>query len=198
MFLTYATGVKSRFERVCPIKYESISDSKKSIVVEKAGTLFDFQESVQACYWPLESPLRTEHYIEGESELTLVLEEANNADVYILRGTDRSTAENSVELGDKLYPGNPLRITHLDDLLVVFRLTVHDEITIKPTGVTQYISTGSFQLNYEATGPQYPFWRRPFLEYDEALWYATFYTAAVIVALCPCLIVYCCIIRPCC
>ena len=60
----------------------------------------------------VESELKKGYYIEGESEMTIVLETAQNAEVYILQGSDRASAESMIEQGDRLYPGNPLRIGH--------------------------------------------------------------------------------------
>ena len=112
LFLTYATGVKARFESLCPIQYQEINDTKTQITVTNAGTLFESIDSKEACYWVVESELKKGYYIEGESEMTIVLETAQSAEVYILQGSDRATAESMIEQGDRLYPGNPLRIGH--------------------------------------------------------------------------------------
>ena len=97
LFLTYATGVKARFESLCPIQYQEINDTKTQITVTNAGTLFESVDSLEACYWALESELRQGYYIEGESEMTMVLETVQNAEVYILKGSDRATAESMIE-----------------------------------------------------------------------------------------------------
>ena len=110
--MTYATGVNTKFNTVCPIEYLKINDQKTEITVTNAGTLFESTESFQACHWPFESILKKDYYIDGESEMTLVLQKADNAEIYIFKGSDRSKAENVVEQGDRLYPGNPLRVVH--------------------------------------------------------------------------------------
>ena len=53
--------------------------------------------------------------------MTIILEAAINGEVYIFKGGDRATTENIIEDGDRLWPGNPLRINHKEDLLIVFR-----------------------------------------------------------------------------
>ena len=88
--------------------------------VENGGTLYEDVETVQACYWKIKSPIKEDYYIEDESEITFVLETADNAEIFIYKGSDRDEAESLIEFGDRLYPGNPLRFTDLDDLLVVF------------------------------------------------------------------------------
>ena len=45
LFLTYATGVKARFESLCPIQYQEINDTKTQITVTNAGTLFESIDS---------------------------------------------------------------------------------------------------------------------------------------------------------
>ena len=90
----------------------------------------------------LESQLKKNYFIEGESEMTLILETADNADVYIMKGSDRETAEVMIENGDRLYPGNPLRISDMSDVLILFRRRTIDATT-----------PGSFTLSYELSGP---------------------------------------------
>ena len=88
--------------------------------MEKGGTLYEDVETVQACHWKIKSPIKEDYYIEDESEITFVLETADNAEIFLYRGSDREEAESLIEFGDRLYPGNPLRFTDLDDLLIVF------------------------------------------------------------------------------
>ena len=91
--------------------------------------------------------------MKDESELTFILEEADNAEVYILKGTDRETASNEIEQGDKLYPGNPLRITHNDDFLILFKTSVTGSGIVSNTNANTFTSQkGSFKLTYEVTG----------------------------------------------
>ena len=42
-----------------------------------------------------------------------------NAEVYVYTGTERKNAVNLFELGDRWYPGNPLRITSKEDLMII-------------------------------------------------------------------------------
>ena len=81
------------------------------------------------------------------SEMTLILESAINGEVYIFKGGDRATTENIIEDGDRLWPGNPLRINHKEDLLIVFRskpVNDNSDTSSKP---------GSFVMSYEVIGP---------------------------------------------
>ena len=151
--MTYATGVQTNFNTVCPIEYLKINDNKTEITVTNAGTLFESTESFQACHWPFESILKKDYYIEGESEMTLTLQKADNAEIYIFKGSDRSIAESVVEQGDRLYPGNPLRVVHMEDLLIVFRKSVTGTSIVLNAGTTFTSLPGSFTLSYEVTGP---------------------------------------------
>ena len=75
------------------------------------GTLNQGIATEQACLFKIESPLKKDHYIEGKSELQIVLQSQTNAGVYVLRGGDRKTATGLIENGDRLYVGSPLRVS---------------------------------------------------------------------------------------
>ena len=160
LYMTYTTGVKTWFDRACPGEFKTGVDGRKTILnVQDGGTLYEDVDTVQACYWEIKSPIKEDYYVEDESEVTFVLETADNAEVYIYEGSDRASAVSIIEFGDKLYPGNPLRITHLEDLLVVFRKAQNGQ-SVNVAGVGEQYETfdGSFSLTYEVSGHQYSFW----------------------------------------
>ena len=154
------------------------------------GTMFDGVETLQACSWKIENPLRKDNYITDLSEVTIVLEFNDNADVFILLGQNRGEAINIIEQGDKLYPGNPLRLsTHLD-FYIVFIKSVDG---IESNGsYTSYL--GSFSLSYEVSGTKHPFWEVPFLGIHRAFWYL--FLVSIIIAIGSCIYFLC--VRPCC
>ena len=51
--------------------------------------------------------------------MTLRINSVINAEVYFYTGTERKNAVNLFELGDRWYPGNPLRITSKEDLMII-------------------------------------------------------------------------------
>ena len=188
---------------MCPGEFvEASGDNSKTILdVKDGGTLYEDVETEQACYWKIKSPIKDDYFIEDKSELTFVLETADNAEVYIYKGSDREEAESIIEEGDKLYPGNPLRITHLDDILVVFRKKVDGQYTfIEGVGDIYETFDGSFSLAYEVTGPQYSFWQQPFVYHDDNdyWWWAFRIFVAVIFLTSIGCFTYSCIVRPCC
>ena len=83
-----------------------------------------------------------------------MLETADNAEIFIYKGSNRDEAESLIEFGDKLYPGNPLRFKDLEDLFIVFRKTVNGQ-SISPAFGSSHYETfdGSFSLTYEVEGP---------------------------------------------
>lgn len=111
------------------------------------------------CTWFLKSPLRTDYYIEGVSEWSLILEFTFNAHVFIFKGSSLEDATSLIEGGDQWYPGNPIRLTApTDDLVIVFK---------RP-----YISGAAhFSATYKVKGRTYPFWEEPFIEEDEIYWH---------------------------
>ena len=112
LFLTYASGTADRLAQACPGEGpQRLSQHEYELKMVDGGTYLANNEAEIACYWTIESPLRKEDFIEGQSELTLVLETAINAQVFVFTGEKRDEVKELVELGDKLYPGNPLRIT---------------------------------------------------------------------------------------
>ena len=125
--------------------------------------------------------------------MTLILEKVENAEVYIFKGGDRATAESVIEKGDRLYPGNPLRITHKEDLLIVFRKSV--------TGVVASSNfsplPGSFTLSYEVIGTKHAWWKLPFIDEHEAYWYASLSVTCLVLVCCPIAFIYFLIVRPC-
>lgn len=117
----------------------------------------------------------------------MVLEKAINADIYIFRGDDRTDAESMIEKGDKLYPGNPLRLEHHDDLLIVFtKASILD------------VTDGSFKLTYETSGDKHAFWRRPFLDEDVVYWYIALSSTCILLIALIYLVVHFLCFRPCC
>jgi len=99
-----------------------------------------------------------------------------------------------IENGDKLYPGNPLRVTKPQKIVVVFRKTKHGVQVA--SNYTSY--SGSFELSYSVSGKKEPFWRRPFVDQPKAYYYlflvALFLTILALIGL----IIYSFIVRPCC
>ena len=107
--------------------------------------------------------------------MTIVLETADNAEIYMFKGSDRASAESLIDEGDRLYPGNPLRFSDLDDLLIVFRKTFNGQSSFVSGVGDQYETLdGSFSLNYEVSGIQYSFWQRPFVYHDDDAYWWTF------------------------
>ena len=147
--MTYTTGVQTWFERACPGEFKVVNDTLMMLKVRDGGTLYEDIETEQACYWLIPSPLKQEYYIEEESDVTFILETAQNADIFVFKGSDRDSATSIIEKGDKLYPGNPLRITSLDDLVIVFRKTVNGDSSYVGGVGDQYLTyDGSFDLSY--------------------------------------------------
>ena len=63
-----------------------MSDTKTVMTLINGGTMYDGVETEQACSWKIENPLRKDNYITDLSEVTVVLEFNENADVFILLG----------------------------------------------------------------------------------------------------------------
>ena len=190
--MTYTTGMNTStiFNRVCPINFYELSDTKTLMTLINGGTMYDGIETQQACSWKIENPLRKDNYILDLSEVTVVLEYDINADVFIFVGQNRGEAINIVEQGDKLYPGNPLRLSTNLDFYIVFIKSVDG---IESNGsYTSY--SGSFSLSYEVSGKKHPFWEVPFLLLPRALWYITL--ISVLIAIGSCIYFFC--VRPCC
>ena len=61
-----------------------------------------FVTDEQSCYWRVKNPLKEDYYINGDSNLTIVLEEVENAEVYIYKSDEdnRSDSESMVQYGD--------------------------------------------------------------------------------------------------
>ena len=131
-----------------------------------------------------------DNYITDLSEVTVVLEYNENADIFIFLGQNRGDAINIVEQGDKLYPGNPLRLSNNLDFYILFIKSVDG---IESNGsYTSY--SGSFSLSYEVSGKKHPFWEVPFLHVHRAFWYLA--VAAVLIAIGSSIYFFC--VRPCC
>ena len=93
-----------------------------------------------------------------------------------------------IDQGDRLYPGNPLRFTHQDDLLITYRKETTSSLFIR----------SSFTISYQVEGDRYAFWEQPFIGKSKALW-TTFVVAVwAFVICCPFLTCYFCVVRPCC
>lgn len=203
LFLTYTTGVKTFFDSVCGCDFKQSSESAQKTIlnVENAGTLYKNVNTEQACYCPIKSPIKEDYYIEDESEVTFVLETADNAEVYIYKGSDRAAAESLIEDGDRLYPGNPLRFSELDDIMIVYRKAVNGQLVTDPDSLAMEYETfdASFSLTYEVKGTQYSFWQKPFVYYDDdTYWWIFRIGLCVSVALALFFCVYGCIVRPLC
>ena len=138
--MTYTTGVQTWFDRACPGDFKDINDTLRMLKVKDGGTLYEDVETDQACHWKIPSPIKEDYYVEDESEVTFILETAQNAEIFIFKGSDRDSASSIIEMGDKLYPGNPLRITELDDLMIVFRKKVNGEYLYDNGDGDQYMT----------------------------------------------------------
>ena len=87
LFLTYASGLQSHFASVCPgvftttskTEYELTFTDENSTAAPSSKGTYDGQ----ACHWVIESPLRTEYFIEDQSEMTLTITSSANAEIYV-------------------------------------------------------------------------------------------------------------------
>ena len=142
----------------------------------------------QSCFWRVKNPLKEDYYIKGDSNLTIVLEEFENAEVYMYKSVEdnRSYSESMVQYGDQLYPGNPLRLFNHDDFLVIFKKNDLNE------------ETGRFKLVYTKSGDKYPFWRKPFLDHGEGLWYTVYTLFFMLLFTLFFLLIHVLCVRPCC
>ena len=127
-----------------------------------------------------------------------------NADVYVFEGTNRKEATNLIENNDKLYPGNPLKITTHSDLMLVFKKTLDGyERTVYSYTQEDWFTIfetvdGSFEITYVLSGEKHPFYRRPFVGEPEAYWYMFLVAFGLVCAAILALIVYTFIVRPVC
>jgi len=109
--------------------------------------------------------MREGHYIEDQSEVTMVLWANENADVFIYQGEERQDATSLIENGDRLWLGNPLRFrnssSQLDsepsDLLLVMRKQQNGEIRRYQDSnykwQDEFVRFGSsFRLTYSVEG----------------------------------------------
>ena len=71
---TYVVGVEEKFETLCPIVETETATDEYRILVEGAGTLRQDEEVGSACHWDIGSPLTENYFVEGESEMVLVLQ----------------------------------------------------------------------------------------------------------------------------
>ena len=168
LFLTYGTGVEQKQSSTeCP-QITATSKTEGFIEVVNGGTLVADEDSYMACYTVFESLLKEDNYVEGNSEMILLLESASNAEVFLFSETDRKDAVSLIEQGDKLYPGNPLYITDVTkDYMIVFHTTVNGDTS----SGSFTSSSGSMRITYQVSGLRHPFWYLPFENEHEAYWH---------------------------
>ena len=113
--------------------------------MEDGGVLYkDNLAAKIACFWKFESLAHKYDASDDSAEMSFILQSADNAELFIFKGSDRSSAEQLIEGGDKMYLGSPVRVPITQPVIVVFRLETVGEFDAKGKFRSK---KGSFELS---------------------------------------------------